>query len=143
MNPKMLFPATPELNFRPETESCLQCKTKMNVLKTTKRTVVTMGIGKFVACETHLICPRCGKTSRCEDLRRLVPFKGKFGYDVQVHIGKSSYLRSLNEKTLIDELKSAAVDISESEIRYLWQKFVAYLGICHGQKQLKIRLAMA
>jgi hypothetical protein len=37
-----------------------------------------MGIGKFVARETHLSCPRCGKTRRCDDLRRLVPFKGKF-----------------------------------------------------------------
>jgi hypothetical protein len=53
------------------------------------------------------------------------------------------YLRSLNEKALVAELKSAAVDISESEIRYLGQKFVAYLGVCHGQSQLKIRLAMA
>jgi ribosomal protein S20 len=143
LKPKSLFPEVPEISFRPETESCPRCGNAMNVLKTAKRNVITMGIGKFVARETHLSCPRCRKTSRCEDLRRLVPFKGKFGYDVLVHVGKSLYLRSLNEKTVAGELKSAAIDISESEIRYLGRKFVAYLGICHNQSQLKIRLAMA
>lgn len=143
MNPKILFPAIPELSFRPETEFCPQCASSMNVLKTARRTVVTIGIGKFVAREIHLVCPRCRKTCRCEDLRRLVPFKGKFGYDVLVHVGKALHLRGMNEKTVAGELKSAAVDISESEIRCLGQKFAAYVSICHSQSQLKMRLAMA
>jgi hypothetical protein len=36
-----------------------------------------------------------------------------------------------------------AINISESEIHYLGQKFIAYLTICHYQSQLKIRLKMA
>jgi ribosomal protein S20 len=143
MSSKKLFPATPKLHFRPETQLCPRCANTMVVLKTSERTVVTMGIGKFVASETHLSCKRCRKTRRSEDLRRLVPFKGKYGYDVLVHVGKSMYLRSLNEKTVAGQLAAATVDISESEIRYLGQKFVAYTSICHGQSQLKMRLAMA
>ena len=72
MNPKRLFPAVPELSFHPEKPTCSRCGNEMNVLKTAKRTAVTMGIGKFVARETHLGCPRCRETVRCEDLRRLV-----------------------------------------------------------------------
>jgi len=143
MSPRKLFPATPELGFRPEIEACPQCGNVMNVLKTTKRTAFTMGIGKFVARETHLHCSRCRETGRCEDLRRLLPFKSKYGYDVLVYVGKSLYLRSLKEKTVAYKLRSASIEISENEIRYLGRKFVAYLGICHGQSQLKIRLAMA
>ena len=143
MNPKRLFPAVPELSFHPEKPTCSRCGNEMNILKTAKRTAVTMGIGKFVARETHLSCPRCRETVRCEDLRRMVPFKCKYGYDVLVHVGKSLYLRCLREKTVANELKSMDIDISESEIRYLGQKFVAYLSICHGQGNLKIRLAMA
>ena len=60
-----------------------------------------------------------------------------------VHVGKSLYLRCLREKTVANELKSMDIDISESEIRYLGQKFAACLSICHGQGNLKIRLAMA
>ena len=128
MNPKRLFPAVPELSFRPEMKSCPRCGNAMSVLKTTKRTAITMGIGKFIARETRLRCPRCRETGSCEDLRRLVPFKCKYGYDVLVHVGESLYLRSLREKTVANELKSMAIDISESEIRHLGQKFVAYLG---------------
>ncbi len=143
MNPKRLFPAVPEFAFHPETTSCPRCGNAMNVMKTAKRTAVAMGIGKFVARETILRCPRCRETVRSEDLRRLLPFKCKYGYDVLVHVGKSLYLRCLREKTVANELKSIDIDISESEIRYLGRKFIAYPSICHGQSRLKISLAMA
>jgi hypothetical protein len=143
MNPKKLFPAIPEFSFQPELKSCPGCGIGMKVLKTTKRTVITMGVGGFVARETHLHCPHCREISRCEDLRRLVPFKGKYGYDVLVHVGKCLYLQSQSEQAVANGLKSMNLNISTSEIRYLGQKFIAYLGICHGQSQLKIRLAMA
>jgi len=36
-----------------------------------------------------------------------------------------------------------AINISASQIRYLGQKFIAYLTICHNQSQLKLRLKLA
>ena len=143
MSPKMLFPKIQEFAFHPESRVCSRCKSKMNVLKTGKRKVVTIGAGTFVARETQLQCPHCWGTGRSRDLRKLVPFKCTYGYDVLVYAGKSLYLQSVNEHAIAKELKSMAIDISKSEIRYLGQKFVAYLSICHGQSQLKIRLAMA
>lgn len=143
MSPKTLFPKIHKFRFYPESRVCPRCKTKMNVLKTAKRTVVTMGAGTFVARETQLECSQCCEIGRSQDLRKLVPFKCTYGYDVLVYVGTSLYLRSANEPAIVKELKSMNIDISESEIRYLGQKFIAYLSICHGQSQLKIRLAMA
>jgi len=143
MNPGTLFPETPVFSFHPEMKYCPRCGIKMNVLKTRKRAVVTMGAGAFIARETHLHCPRHQGIICSEDLRRLVPFKGTYGYDVLVHVGKSLYQRSMNEQAIAKELKSMAINISASEIRYLGQKFIAYLSICHSQSQLKIRLGMA
>jgi len=102
-----------------------------------------MNTGSFIAHETFLYCPQHGGIHRSEDLQRLVPFKGTYGYDVLVHVGKALYLRSMNEQAIKKELKLKAIKISESEIRYLGQKFVAYLTICHQQSQLKLRLKMA
>lgn len=143
MSPKTLFPKIYKFRFYPESQVCPRCKRKMNVLKTAKRTVVTIGAGTFVARETQLECSQCCEIGRSQDLRKLVPFKCTYGYDVLVYVGTSLYLKSVNEQTIAKELKSMDIDISESEIRYLGQKFIAYLSICHAQSQLKIRLAMA
>jgi hypothetical protein len=115
----------------------------LNVLKTKERTVITVNTGPFIAHETILYCPQHGEIHRSEDLHRLVPFKGTYGYDVLVHVGKALYLRTMNEQAIKKELKLKAMNISESEIRYLGQKFIAYLTICHQQSQLKLRLKMA
>ena len=102
-----------------------------------------MNTGPFIAHETILYCPQHGEIHRSKDLQRLVPFKGTYGYDVLVHVGKALYVRSMNEQAIKKELKLKAINISESEIRYLGQKFIAYLTICHQQSQLKLRLKMA
>ena len=102
-----------------------------------------MNTGPFIAHETLLHCPHHGETHRSEDLQLLVPFKGTYGYDVLVYVGKAMYLRTMNDQSIKKGLKLKGVKISESEIRYLGQKFIAYLTICHQQSQLKLRLKMA
>jgi hypothetical protein len=143
MSPRTLFPEISKFLFFPEMKFCTQCDIRLNVLKTRERTVINMNTGLFVAHETILYCPQHGEIHRSEDLQRLVPFKGTYGYDVLVHVGKALYLRTMNEQAIKKELKLRAINISESEIRYLGQKFIAYLTICHQQSQLKLRLKMA
>jgi hypothetical protein len=143
MSPKTLFPENSKFYFYPEIKFCTQCDIRLNVLKTRERTVITINTGPFIAHETFLYCPQHGEIHRSEDLQRLVPFKGTYGYDVLVHIGKAMYLRTMNDQAIKKELKLKAINISESEIRYLGQKFIAYLTICHQQSQLKLRLKMA
>jgi hypothetical protein len=143
MSPRTLFPEISKFLFYPEMKFCTECDNRLNVLKTRERTVITMNTGPFIAHETILYCPQHGETQRSEDLQRLVPFKGTYGYDVLVHVGKALYFRTMNEQAIKKELKLKDINISESEIRYLGQKFIAYLTICHQQSQLKLRLKMA
>lgn len=143
MNPGALFFKVPKLLFYPEVRFCTQCGLRLHVLKTSKRTVVTLNTGPFIAHETVLVCPDDGEVHRCEDLQRLVPYKGTYGYDVLVYVGKSLMLRSMSEQAIKKELQLKAIDISVSEIRFLAQKFIAYLDICHQQSQLRLRLKLA
>jgi hypothetical protein len=143
MNPGALFSEVPKLLFYPEVKFCTQCGRRLHVLKSSKRTVVTLNTGPFIAHETVLVCPDDGKIHRCEDLQRLVPKKATYGYDVLVHIGKSLMLRLMSEQAIKKELQLKAIDISVSEIRFLAQKFIAYLDICHQQSQLKLRLKLS
>jgi len=143
MNPKTLFPEITKFPFYPEIKFCTQCAIRLNVLKTRQRTVITINTGSFIAHEIFLYCPQHGEIHRSADLQRLVPVKGTYGYDVLVHVGKAMYLRTMNDQAIKKDLKSKAINISESEIRYLGQKFIAYLTICHQQSQLKLRLKMA
>jgi len=143
MSPKTLFPENLKFFFYPEVKFCTQCDISLNVLKTSERNVITMNTGPFIAHETLLHCPHHGETHRSEDLQLLVPFKGTYGYDVLVYVGKAMYLRTMNDQSIKKGLKLRGVKISESEIRYLGQKFIAYLTICHQQSQLKLRLKMA
>jgi hypothetical protein len=132
-----------KLRFYPEELSCQQCGKRLQVLKTQKRTVVTLGTGKFDAHEISLVCPDDGDVYRSADLQRLVPYKGTFGYDILVYVGTSLMLRSMNEQAIKKELALQAIDISLGEIRFLAQKFIAYLDICHRQSLLNLRLKLA
>lgn len=143
MNPKVLFETAAELRFYPEVTYCTQCGRQLHVLKTGKRIVVTLGTGPFIAHETWLFCPDDGEVHRSSDIQRLVPYKCTYGYDILVYVGKSLMLRSMSEQAIKKELQSKGIDISISEIRFLGQKFVAYLEICHRQSQLKLRLKLA
>jgi len=96
----------------------------------------------LVAHETYLVCPLDARVYRSNDLQKLVPYKSTYGYDVMVHVGKSLYCHFMNEQTIKKEFKAQSINISISEIRYLSQKFIAYLAICHFQSQLKLRLKM-
>lgn len=139
----MLFESDLKLRFYPEELSCQQCGKRLHVLKTQTRTVVTLGTGPFIAHETSLVCPDDGDVYRSADLQRLVPYKGTFGYDILVYVGTSLMIRSMNEQVVKKELALQAIDISVGEIRFLAQKFVAYLDICHRQSLLKLRLKLA
>jgi|GEM_PF-4174072 len=120
MNPGSLFSEVPKLLFYSEVRFCTQCGRRLHVLKTRKRTVITLNTGPFIAHETIFVCPDDGEIHRCKDLQRLVPHKGTYGYDVLVHVGKSLMLRSMNEQAIKKELQLKAIDISVSEIRDFW-----------------------
>ena len=138
------FPQKQTIHFYPEVEYCPECTVKLNVRKTTqKKTVATMDIGAFWAKETELECSRCGAVYLAEELRKLVPAHCTFGFDVIEYVGNALFLRSRNNREVMDELVSKNITISEREVSFLSRKFIIYLALAHQESNDKIRASMS
>jgi uncharacterized protein YbaR (Trm112 family) len=139
-----LFPKKPTIHFYSDVEYCPDCHLKLNVRKTTQeKTVATMDIGPFWAKETELECPRCEAVYFSEELRKLVPIHCTFGFDVIEYVGKALFLRSRNNREIMNELASEDITISEREVSFLGQKFIIYLALAHQDSNDKLRLSMS
>lgn len=139
-----LFLKKPTIHFYPEVEYCPECGVKLNVRKTNpKKTVITMHIGAFWAKETELECPQCGVVYFSEVLRRLVPAHCTYGFDVIEYVGKALFLRSRNNREIMNELASENISISEREVSFLGRKFIIYLTFAHQESNDKLRVSMS
>jgi len=139
-----LFLQKQTIHFYPEVEYCPDCGVKLNVRKTTpKRTVITMHIGAFWAKETELECPQCCAVYFSEELRKLVPAHCTYGFDVIEYVGKALFLRSRNNREIMNELVSENITISEREVSFLGQKFIIYLTFAHQESNDKLRVSMS
>jgi len=114
-----------------------------HVRKTRTKTVVTMDIGAFCAKETVLFCPHDQTIFASEQLRRLVPERGTFGFDVIVEVGLALFVRCRNNQEVMKELAAKNVFVSEREISYLGRKFIVYLALAHRQSRPHLRDLMA
>ena len=142
LQPTRLFPHLPTVEFAPQSIRC-RCSGEAFVSKTQSRIVATMEIGAFKAHETILKCSSCGSKLRSEELRRLVPYRGKYGFDVIEYIGMSLFVHSRGEQEVQQQLKERNIDISRSEIGYLGKKFIAYLALLHQDSSPLLRKQMA
>lgn len=113
------------------------------MLKTRKKTVVTLDIGAFCAKETVLHCPKDEAVYTCHELRALTPYKCTFGYDVLVYVGYALFIRCRSEQEIIKELAKRNIPISDREIGFLGKKFVTYLALAHRESQQRLKKAMA
>jgi hypothetical protein len=141
-SPAFLFAEPPTVSFGLEREDCPRCSKPLKVLKTKRRSVVTLHIGKFVAAETIGICTGCQRSYGSQELARLVPATCNFGYDILVYVGQALFLRYRRSQEICDELAAQNVCISPSEVEYLARKFVVYLAIAHRQAAPAIKQAM-
>jgi transposase-like protein len=117
--------------FAPESHLCPVCGQPLKVLKTKRRNVATLAVGEFIAREIKCSCPRCGLIVGSLKLSSLLPPGGKFGYDVLVYVGESTFLRCRNAKEIVGELKERRISMCESEVGCLAGKFVVYLSFAH------------
>jgi len=138
-----LFPKRPIIPFRPETDECPACDSRLHVQKTRTKTVVTMDIGAFRAKETVLFCPKDQTIFTSAQLRSLVPEQGSFGFDVIVEVGLALFVRCRNNQETMKELAAKNVFVSEREISYLGRKFIVYLALAHRESQPRLRDLMA
>ncbi|MBW2108888.1 MAG: transposase [Deltaproteobacteria bacterium] len=114
----------------------------MKVIKTSKKTVVTLTIGLFYAKET-IYQDSAGELISSRQLRALTPYRCTFGYDVLVYIGRALFVEGLNERQIVAALKRNNVPISVGEISYLGKKFIVYLALAHRQSRKRLKQAMA
>jgi len=128
------------VHFGLEQTNC--CSKPLKVLKTKRRSVVTLHIGRFIAAETLAVCTACRRIYRSQELARLVPAGCNFGYDILVHVGQALFLRHRRSQEISDELAAQNVRISPSEVEYLARKFIVYLAIAHRQAAPAIQQAM-
>jgi hypothetical protein len=136
---KVLFRRTPTIHFAPRLEHCPHCASVLQVRKTRKLTVATLPIGTFRAHETVLGCPQCEKRYASGELRKLRPYRCRYGYDVMVYAGKAMFQRCRNEGEIQLELAEKRVRISKREVSVLATKFIVYLSVAHKQTQHRLR----
>lgn len=134
-----LFRATPTISFGPSRgHYCARCRTALQVWKTRRSTVGTLTIGTFRAHESILRCPVCERRYASEELRKLKPHRGRYGYDVIVYVGKAMFLASRSEEQIQGELTDKRLSISKREVSFLAKKFIVYLSLAHKQSQHRI-----
>ena len=132
-SPVLMASMAPRIAFRHEADQCGHCDSRLYVLKTKPaRRIVTLHIGAFRAHETIMHCPSCNAGPlHSAELPRLVPDGCTFGYDVIVFAGRSLFIEHRTAEETVAALANAKVPISESAVRELAARFVAYLGVAH------------
>ena len=138
-----LFPERPTIFFYPQIETGQGPDSKLKVVNTREKNVVTLDIGPFRAKETILRCPREGNRYVSEELRSLTPYRCTYGYDVLVYVGYALFIRSRSEQEIIRELKEKNITISDREIGFLGKKFITYLAIAHRESRDRLKKEMA
>jgi hypothetical protein len=139
-----LFVPSPTLPFAPAQTACPDCQAPLQVYKTQSKTVHTLPLGCFTARETLRRCGRCQNDTiyAAEELSRLAPSGGTFGYDVLIFVGKALFLRHRRAEEIREELRARHVRLSLSEVGYLARKFVVYLALAHRQSAPGLKEAM-
>jgi hypothetical protein len=129
----------------PEKLFCPKCNQPLKVKKTEPgKTVYTLTIGAINAHETILHCKTCDNENvyRSESLRKLIPFRCSYAYDVLVFVGTKMFLHSWDIARIKSEIEAKGCTISSSEISYLAKKFIVYLAQIHRESQTRIKWHM-
>ena len=128
---------------------CPCCFGPTIVQKSDPRNVVTLEHGGFVAYETVRICAaRCRHPSgtlvtvRSENLSRLVPAGGVFGYDVEVFVGLARFVHHKQREEIRAELAKKGITPSSGEISALALRFLKHLAELHASRQPALREAI-
>lgn len=112
------------------------CNSRLHVQKTADlKNIVTMHIGAFVAKQSVLFCPHGHGSYKSEQLQKLSPKGGTFGFDVIVEVGMSMFVHCRSNQEVIADLATKNVFMPEREVSYLGRKFITYLALCHRQSQ--------
>ena len=135
----------PRIDFGAEPELCPACDQDLSVYKSRTRIVVTRAQGQFEARE---LLERCDGGAGCpvvrsEKLRRLVPPRQRYGYDLIVYVGLARYLGGRQRKEIRTELRDLhGIDLSDGTISNLCDRFLLQLERLHLHRAPALRAAM-
>ncbi len=140
-----------QVEVETNTDPCPLCKSKMNVQKSTRRTVITLEYGEFVANETIRVCSnRCyypsGQlvTRHSNHLSRLVQPYALFGYDVEVFVGMARFLHHQQREEIQRNLfTNYGITISTEEVSALAYRFLKHIGDLHKVKAPLLKQVLA
>ncbi len=116
----------------------------MSIYKTRTRIVVTVAHGQFDAHEALVRCdggdcPAVGS----EELRRRVPPRQRYGYDLIVHVGLARYLDGRQREEIRADLRDAHdIELSDGTVSNLCDRFLARLERLHLHRAPALRTAM-
>lgn len=115
------------------------------MLKTVPARVVhTLAFGSFVAYEQILAGLNGGAPLHSEALRRLVPPRCRYGYDLIVFCGLELYLHGRQVEEIQSRIQqNSEMKIAASTVQLLGYKFLKYLGRLHRHSVPAIRHQMA
>jgi hypothetical protein len=114
------------------------------VLKTTRRTVVSLEYGRFQAHETvrqHTTSSGQHVMRRSEQLAELVPGGGRYGFDLIAYVGLETFLhgRSLQDVQQTLAQRCPAINIPLSSLWDQQQRFLFSLGRLHRRAAATVR----
>ena len=138
--PASLFKERPTIYFYPQVSAGR--KDDLRVLRSREKNVVTLDIGAFRARET-ILHNGDGAVYHSRQLRELTPYRGTYGYDVLVYVGRALFVDCRSEQQIIEYLARKNVLISQREIGFLGKKFITYLAIAHQQSRRRLKKVMA
>ncbi len=138
LKPQCFFPTVPTFYFRSAHTVC-EKNHKLTVLKTGTKNIATLSAGNCVAHETVLHCGKCNKKYYSDELRRLIPARCYFGFDVIDYIGNELYIEKRSHADIRQSLQEKNIPISLREITYLGHKYITYLTIAHNESKDKIK----
>jgi len=137
-----LFSELPRLYF--SATDCFGSETNCNMLKTVRRTVHTLELGSIIAYEQIFQPIKSNPPLHSKALRRLVPPRCRYGYDLIVFCGLELYLYGRQVKEIKDLIKQrSGVNIPASTVQLLAYKFLKYLGRLHYSSIAAIRHQMS
>lgn len=115
----------------------------LDVQKSRRRTVVTLGQGMFEAREISKRCAkRCCPPLRSEALRRLVKPGQRYSYDLLVHVGLGRYLEGQQREEIRQQLSAEhGIELSAGTISTLCDRFLSLLEALHIQRAPQLRAA--
>lgn len=135
----------PRVDFVSHEEHCPSCDDPLNVCKTRTRTVVSLAHGRF---EAHEVLKRCAHGAACptigsEELRRLVPPRQGYAYDLIVHVGLARYLGNRQREEIRAELwNDHRIEVSAGTVSNLCDRFLLELERLHLHRVPALREAM-